>query len=253
MKDVHLMESNHHSSSKSAAVRHLTAALSVVIVTVSCEYLFRHYVMFWFPTIGSLRVNDMIALLIVYAVLMLVFGLATHIDWHQELDGVRFALLELAKTWDYVPWLLLMALSAAVLPALDGLLWGGMKPMPWFTSSYQNSTKWLVAHAPIMKVVALLSVNGLFVPVAEEFIWRGIVQVRFLRIMPVPLAIGLAAVLFSLKHVVVDDSFGRFLFIIAFGVICGIVAHRKSWRASAAVHLFTNTLSTIVALAIGSI
>jgi membrane protease YdiL (CAAX protease family) len=206
--------------------------------------------MFWFPTIGDLKVNDMISSLIVYILLMLICGLAIHTNWKLELKGLVFSLRELIKTWQYVPWLLLLALSAALLP-LDRLLWGGAKLMPWFTSSYQSSTKWFVAQAPTIRVVALVSVNGFFVPLAEEFLWRGIVQVRLLRILPAPLAIGITAVLFSFKHVLVDDSFGRFLFIIAFGVICGVVARRKSWQASASVHMFTNTAGTIVALAVG--
>jgi len=244
------METYYPSSSESTTVRNLTVALTVVGVTMAGEYFFRHFVMYWFPTIGELRVNDMISLLVVYTLLMLLFGLTTHTDWKQELSGVGFSLQEMMKTWEYVPWLLLMGLSAALVP-IDRLLWGGAKLMPWFASQYHNPAGWFHAQAPIIKVVALISINGFFVPVAEEFLWRGIVQVRLLRILPAPLAIGITAVLFSFKHVVVDDSFGRFLFIIAFGVICGIVAQRKSWRASAAVHLFTNTVSTIMALAMG--
>jgi membrane protease YdiL (CAAX protease family) len=184
---------------------------------------------------------------------MLVVGLATHTHWQQELRGIRLSLQELMKSWDYVPWLLLLALSAALLPMVDHILWGGVKLMPWLTSSYQNPLKWFFAQAPVIKAVALISVNGIFVPVAEEFLWRGIVQVRLLRILPAPLAIGITALLFSFKHVLVDDSFGRFLFIIAFGVICGIVALRKNWQASASVHIFTNTVATVMALAMGKL
>jgi membrane protease YdiL (CAAX protease family) len=71
--------------------------------------------------------------------------------------------------------------------------------------------------------------------------------------MSVPLAIGITAVCFSLKHVLVDASFGRFLTITALGVTFGIVAQRKSWRASAAFHIVINMLSSITALVLGSI
>jgi membrane protease YdiL (CAAX protease family) len=240
-------------SSRSTTLINLTLVLIVVFMTISGEYFFRHFVLFWIPTIGNLQVNDMISLLILYALLMFILGPATHTYWNHELKGLQFSLQELLKTWEYVPWLLLLGLSAALLPFLDRFLWGGVKLMPWFTSSYKNSTKLFVPYAPIIKVVALLFVNGLFVPIAEEFIWRGIVQERLLRFVPVPMAIGITAVLFSFKHVVVDDSFNRFLFIIAFGIICGIVACRKSWRASAAVHIFANTVGSIVALATGLI
>jgi hypothetical protein len=121
------------------------------------------------------------------------------------------------------------------------------------TSSARNSTVWLRTLAPVLKVTSIILVNGLFVPVAEEFLWRGFVQTRLARAMSVSLAIGITAVCFSLKHVLVDASFGRFLTITALGVIFGIVAQRKSWRASAALHIVINMLSSITALALGSI
>ena len=90
-------------------------------------------------------------------------------------------------------------------------------------SSYRNSTLWLANVAPILKAMSLILVNGLFVPVAEEYLWRGLVQVRLILILSTPFAIGLTAVLFSLKHAVVDASLRRFLTLVAFGVICGVV------------------------------
>ncbi|MFZ3071153.1 MAG: CPBP family intramembrane glutamic endopeptidase [Anaerolineaceae bacterium] len=109
-----------------------------------------------------------------------------------------------------------------------------------FISSYRNSTVWLAGMASTLEVVSRLLVNGLFVPIAEAYLWRGLVQVYFLRIFPKPFAIGLTAVLFSLKQVLVDASLGRFLIIIAFGVICGIVAQRGNWKQSATMRVFVN-------------
>jgi membrane protease YdiL (CAAX protease family) len=240
------------SSFKSSTVQNVSVALSVVGATMAGEYFFRHFVMFWFPVIGDLRVNDMISLLVVYSLLLFICGLAMRTQWKQELVGLGLPLRELFKTWDYVPWLVLIGLSS-VLALVDRILWGNAGLMPWFTSSFQDSTTWFVAQAPILKATALVFVNGFFVPVAEEFLWRGIIQVRLVRILPVPVAIGTTAVLFSFKHVVVDDSFGRFLFLVAFGVICGVVAQRKSWRASAVVHMFANTVGSILALLMGTL
>ena len=132
----------------------------------------------------------------------------------------------------------------------DRLLWGNIK-LPMFVSSYRNSTVWLANLAPILKAVSLILVNGLFVPVAEEYLWRGLVQVRLIRILSTPFAIGLTAVLFSLKHAVVDASLGRFLALVAFGVICGVVAQRSSWRRSAALHMVANTILTVMSLIFG--
>jgi membrane protease YdiL (CAAX protease family) len=103
----------------------------------------------------------------------------------------------------------------------------------------------------MLEVVSLMLVNGLFVPIAEEYLWRGLVQARMIGILSMPFAIGLTAVLFSLKHAVVDASLGRFLTLVAFGVICGVVAQRNSWRGSAALHIVANTVVTIMGLILG--
>ena len=247
------MESDYQLSTGVSKARSLAMALTVVIVTMAGEFFFRHYFMYWFPAIGDFRVNDMISLVIVYAVLMLVFGSATHTRWGEALKVVGYSLRDLMKTWDYLPWVLSIALCGSVLPFVDRYLWGSVKLMPWLISPYRDSTVWFMAQAPVIRVVALVSVNGFFVPIAEEFLWRGIVQARLLRVLPTSLAIGITAVLFSFKHVLVDDSFGRLLFLTAFGVVCGIVAHRKSWQASASVHMFINTIGTVLALASGSL
>jgi len=49
----------------------------------------------------------------------------------------------------------------------------------------------------------------------------------------------------------VDASLGRFLALIAFGVICGIVAQRNTWKRSAALHMVINTAATITELIFG--
>ena len=71
--------------------------------------------------------------------------------------------------------------------------------------------------ASVLKVVSVMSVNGLFIPIAEEFLWRGMVQPRLAHVVTTPITIGVTALLFSLKHVIVDASLGRLLTIVAFG------------------------------------
>jgi membrane protease YdiL (CAAX protease family) len=115
-------------------------------------------------------------------------------------------------------------------------------------SSYRNSTIWFTSVAPVLSGLAVIGVNGVLVPIAEEYLWRGTIQVRLLRALPSAWAIGTTAVLFSLKHVVVDASWGRFLTLVAFGCICGIIAQRNTWRSSAVLHLFVNTVTTVVGL-----
>jgi membrane protease YdiL (CAAX protease family) len=137
----------------------------------------------------------MLSLFLVYLLLTVSLGSFMQDNWRQELAGVVQSLREGLASWNFTFWVLALALSVWVLSMLDRLLWGSIK-LPMIVSTYRNSTVWLAALAPILKVVSLILVNGLFVPIAEEYLWRGLVQVRLIRILPVPFAIGLTAVLF---------------------------------------------------------
>ena len=230
--------------------RNLSVALAVVGLVIGGEYFFRHYVLFWLPTFGTLLVNDMLALFLVYLLLTVGLGSFMHVNWRQELADIGLALREGLTSWNFTFWVLALVLSVWALSMVDQLLWGNIK-LPMIVSSYRNSTVWLSNLTPILKAVSLILVNGLFVPVAEEYLWRGLVQVRLNRILSTPFAIGLTAFLFSLKHALVDASLGRFLTLIAFGVICGVVAQHNSWRRSAALHIVANTVLTVMGLIFG--
>lgn len=238
------------SVSKLSRSRNLSVALAVVGMVISGEYFFRHYVLFWLPVFGTLSVNDMLALFLAYLLLLVSLGLFVHVNWRQELAALGQSLREGLTSWNFTFWVLALVLGVWALSTVDRLLWGNIE-LPMFVSPYRNPTVWLAELAPILKVMSLILVNGLFVPIAEEYLWRGLVQVRLIRILPAPVAIGVTAVLFSLKHSLVDASLGRLLALIAFGVITGVVAQRNSWRRSAALHMVVNTVSTAIGLIFG--
>ncbi len=227
-------------------------ALVIIMLIVSTEYFFRHYVLLWFPQIGTLRVNDMISLFLAYFLLLVALGLVMGVNWDTEMSAVYRAVYECITNWSYVPWIIAIVVNISILSTLDRWLLSNLT-IPVFESSHRNSTIWLPVLASPLKAISLVAVNGLFVPVAEEFLWRGIVQPRLARIFALPIAIAITATLFSLKHVVIDGSFGRFLMAVGFGVICGMLAHRKGWTASAALHTLINTVSSIAALAFGAV
>jgi membrane protease YdiL (CAAX protease family) len=227
--------------------RNLSVALTVVGLVIGGEYFFRHYVLFWLPVFGTLVVNDMLSLFLGYLLLCVSLGLLMDINWQQELAHIVQSLREGMTSWNFTFCVLALVLGVWALSMLDRLLWGNIE-FPMLVSSYRNSTVWLAKLAPVLKVASLILVNGLFVPIAEEYLWRGLVQVHLIRILPAPFAIGLTAILFSLKHAIVDASLGRFLALIAFGAICGVVAQRNSWRCSAALHMVVNTIVTGIGL-----
>jgi membrane protease YdiL (CAAX protease family) len=238
------------SVSRHPALRSLGAALAVAAIVVAGEYFFRHYVLFWLPIFGTLLVNDMLALFLAYLLLAGGVGLWMHLNWRQEFAGIAHSLREGLTNWSFTLWVLALVVGVWALSFVDRLLWGNIQ-LPMIVSSYRNPTLWLAGLAPFLRAGSVLLVNGLFVPIAEEYLWRGLVQPRLIRVSSLPLGIGLTAVLFSLKHVIVDASLGRLLALIAFGVVCGVVAERSNWRGSAALHIVANTVVSVIGLAIG--
>ena len=228
--------------------REFPIGLVLAGLVTAVEYSFRHYVLFWMPVIGTRRVDDMLALALAYALLTVGVGAAAHLRWRAELTALGQALRELLTQWTFLRWIIAMFLSLVVLSIIDRALWGGVR-LPMWVSAYRNETVWFAGAAQILTAVSTIAVNGLLVPVAEEYLWRGNIQPRFQQALPAAAAVALTATLFSLKHVLVDASLVRFLTLTAFGAICGIVALRHSWRHSASLHLVVNTIATTAGLA----
>ena len=63
-------------------------ALAVIILVIAGEYFFRHYILFWMPVMGTLRVNDMVSLFLVYFLLLVGIGMVVKTSWRQELSGI---------------------------------------------------------------------------------------------------------------------------------------------------------------------
>ena len=234
-----------------ARARQVAVAAGLAALVTAVEYLFRHYVLFWIPRIGSLRVNDMIVLAVAYVGLVGLVGSVVHLDWRQARGELRAGLVELASRWERTRWAVALFLGIVVLAAVDHLLWGEAR-LPMLVSRWRNPVVLFAAAAPVLVPVVTIAVNGFVVPVAEEFLWRGQVQQRLAAAIPAAAAIAITAVLFSLKHVLVDASWGRFLTLVAFGAICGLVARRHGWPASAALHGFVNATATVVGLVRGN-
>ncbi len=217
-------------------------ALAVVVAVVATEYLARRVVAPGLPTMAATKVNDMAVCGAAYVLLSLVVwrllgGRGTVL---RPLRGIVAA----ARRWE--AW----AGAAAVLVVLpfallDHALWGSVKlpsfALPWRTTVLAPTAAWA---AP----AALLLMNGLVVPVAEEWLWRGAIQPRLVAARGAWTGVAVTSALFSVKHALVDASLGRFLTIIAGGAALGLVARAASWKASAISHMAMNSVATAAVL-----
>jgi membrane protease YdiL (CAAX protease family) len=99
-------------------------------------------------------------------------------------------------------------------------------------------------------VLALFVVgNGVLVPVAEEQVWRGIVQTTVVDRVGPGVGIGLVAVAFGLKHALIDWSLARLVTNVTGGLLYGTVRHRWGTTASTATHVAGNTIASVAAIA----
>ena len=127
------------SVSNLSKLRSLSVALAVVALVMGGEYFFRHYVLFWLPTLGTLLVNDMLALFLVYFLLSVSLGLIMHAHWRQELTDIGQSLREGLVSWDFTFYVLALVLSVWALSMLDRLLWGNIACQCW---SARIETRW---------------------------------------------------------------------------------------------------------------
>jgi len=76
----------------------------------------------------------------------------------------------------------------------------------------------------LLAAASLLLVNGIIVPIAEEWLLRGIIQPRLTGSPGFLAGLLITSVLFSLKHVIIDTSLGRLLTVTGFGMVMGVTA-----------------------------
>jgi membrane protease YdiL (CAAX protease family) len=140
-----------------------------------------------------------------------------------------------------------LALGAGWLSLLDERLWGDVE-IPFLISPWQSDIILLEPIGLVLGIISLLLVNGVIVPVVEEWLWRGLIQPRVTGALGYIPGLIITSVLFSFKHVIIDGSLGRMLTLTAFGVIMGITAARLGWRAAAMAHMLANTVATSIGL-----
>ncbi len=219
-------------------------ALALVLLIVAVEYAARHLLAPVLPVLSTPRVDDMAVTGAAYVALSLAVMRAVA----ARPVGVVQAVTRAASTWQAWVGGAVALLLALLVGLLDHVLWGAVT-LPSF--SLPESTTIFAAGARWLEPVSMMVVNGLVVPVAEEWLWRGVVQPRLVSRLGVVAGIALTSVLFSAKHALVDASMGRMLAITALGGVLGVVAHQTTWRASALSHVLMNSVATAGVLLVG--
>jgi uncharacterized protein len=104
-------------------------------------------------------------------------------------------------------------------------------------------------QAGVWVAVLLLVANSLVAPICEEIAWRGVIQTAFVRAWGPWIGIGVTALLFAMKHVVLDGTFARITTLLMLGLVFGVVRHRLGTGSATVAHVLVNLYSTGVLIA----
>lgn len=137
---------------------------------------------------------------------------------------------------------------ALVTIQIDAYLFG----LQQANSAFAGAVAEVLRATPALAVLLLLG-NGVVVPIVEEQVWRGVVQSELVETWGPVTGIAVTALLFALKHVVVDLSLVRLTTLVAGGLVLGLIRHRFGTVSSTVSHLGLNLLSTaaVVVAALG--
>lgn len=95
-------------------------------------------------------------------------------------------------------------------------------------------------------LVALVVVNGVLAPIAEEVAWRGVIQTALVNALGTAAGIAITAALFVAKHVVVDLGAPplRLASLAFLAIAFGVLRHRHGTASSTVAHVLANTTAT---------
>jgi membrane protease YdiL (CAAX protease family) len=234
------------------------AALVLVVAVTGAEFLARRYLIFLSPPLGIYRNNDFIALALIYFLIVLIvtntprgrLGVLTISDFKGFL-----ARLSSDKKYCSVFTILFVGFSLSIVvgTALDSLIFRkltpvALNPIPMHIRA-ENPTPIAVVAMAVLAIV----VNGFWVPLAEEMVWRGAVYGNLKPLLGIwPSVIG-TAVLFSLKHVAVDLSLARVLMVLLFGFWLAVIREYAGLAGAALAHITANTTATALVLILGKL
>jgi membrane protease YdiL (CAAX protease family) len=98
-------------------------------------------------------------------------------------------------------------------------------------------------------MLLLLVVNGVVIPISEELVWRGVVQTALTRAWGLAAGVGVTALAFAFKHVLIDGSLARITTLLAFALVVGLIRARWGTGSSTITHVVANLLASSVFLA----
>jgi membrane protease YdiL (CAAX protease family) len=130
--------------------------------------------------------------------------------------------------------------------ALGALALGAIFPLEWIDTRLFGPQPPIAVGKDALTLALIVGINGLWVPVFEELAWRGRLQSSLQHFHGAGWALAGGAILFSLKHAVVDASPGRLVTLLGVGLVLGFAYQRGGIRSAVVAHIVLNTCAGVL-------
>lgn len=238
---------------KSSPARDTLLSLLLVAVIIGGEFVSRRIISVLLPTYFDYFFMDLVCLGGFYAVLCLIVYVLIGGNVRQKTCYTGINLNDWLQRTTFYNAALAVVVGIQVVNRFDTMLFSGFNLNPrlyeyiqtTFNTTIYTNTPLYVEHYKLAVSIVFILVNGLWVPIAEEFLWRGIIQTKLSYYMNPWTAITIVSILFSAKHAVVDLVLTRFLFLISFGLTVGWAKQRTNTGISTVTHIYINLIGTI--------
>ncbi len=238
---------------KTTPLKDILIALALIILIIGGEFTSRRIIAMILPTYFDYFFMDLICLGGFYLVICTVVYLLMGGDRGEKTCYTGFSLRVWYQRGTFYNAALFIMLGIQIVNRLDvyfftGVDWN-LQIIPVlesiFKTSFYTNIPLYAENAELAISIVFIIINGIWVPIAEEFLWRGIIQTKLTYYLPPWTAITIVSIFFSLKHAVVDLVLIRLLFLISFGITVGWAKQRTNTGISTSAHIYINLVGTI--------
>lgn len=241
---------------KTSMAEDVFISIILVVTIISGEFFSRRVVSVLLPTYFSYFFMDLVCLGGFYLVLCFLVYIWIRRGVAEKAGYLGFSLGESYQKKTLYIALVMIVIGIQGINRLDVFLFSGFN---WnaevityleevFNTSFYVNVPMYSDYSRLAVSTAFLLINGVWAPVAEEFLWRGIVQTKLSYYLHPWVVIGVVSLFFSLKHAVVDLVLTRFLFLVVFGFAVGWARQRTNTGVSTSVHIYINFVATLIAV-----
>jgi len=238
---------------KTTPIRDIPLAFLLALIIIAGEFTSRRIISVLLPTYFNYFFMDLICLGGFYAVICIIAYVLIGDDVRQKTGYTGFNINDWYQRVTFYNAALAVVIAIQVVNRFDVLFFSGFNWNPQlyefiqstFNTTIYTNTPLYAEHYKIAVSIVFILVNGIWVPIAEEFLWRGIIQTKLSYYMNPWTAITIVSILFSAKHCVVDLVLTRQLFLISFGLTAGWAKQRTNTEISTTTHIYINLIGTI--------